>query len=241
MLIIPVATVGLLGLLVHLIQVTDCYNMLYRLQLLVQHPRLIAAGALLLLLIVLAIGKWLAPLRRPAQPPINHKPSHLAVALWLFLLISGSAIWLGRDELGHLPFLPSWLAVYFSMTNLKGLGLLVSRFALLASLAGWGAWLLWRGVHTDLRLGLAMALLPGLLLTGWMNNYMMESRRMLLYPAPMMALCLRPSSRCMAGCWRNIHRLARRWSIFLGFRRWNSIVTIMPQAIPKPSVRGRNS
>ena len=189
-LIIPVATVGLLGLLVHLIQVTDCYNMLYRLQLLVQHPRLIAAGALLLLLTVLAIGKWLAPLRRPARPLINHKSSRLAIALWLLLLISSSAIWLGRDELGHLPFLPHWLAVYFSMTNLKGLGLLVSRFTLLAALAGWGAWLLWRGAHADLRLGLAMALLPGLLLTGWMNNYMMESRRMLLYPSPIMALCL---------------------------------------------------
>jgi hypothetical protein len=186
-LIIPVAAVGLLGFLTQLVQVTDCYHLLPRLQPLLQHPRWLVMGvAVLLGALILLCGRLAVP-AGPATPLAQHKPRRLAWILWLVLVVVSVAIWIGRDERGQLPWLPSG---YFGLTNLRGLALLVSRLALLVALVGWAAWLFRRGAHADLRLGLAAALLPGLLLTGWMNNYMMESRRMLLFPAPVIALCL---------------------------------------------------
>ncbi|MCX7008863.1 MAG: hypothetical protein NTY53_16730 [Kiritimatiellaeota bacterium] len=183
---LPVATLGALGFVVQLVDVTDCYNLLDRIPALLRHPATIIGVATTLTLLLLALNR-----RRVLPVPLSERAArNWAIVLWVLLLLAGAATWLGRDELGHLPFLPSWLVAYFSLTNMKGLGVLVSRFALLAALAGWGAWLLRRGPHADLRLCLAAALLPGLLLTGWMNNYMFESRRMLLFPAPLMALCL---------------------------------------------------
>lgn len=183
---LPVATLGALGFVAHLVWVTDCYFLLDRIPALVRHPATIIGAAAVLALLLFMVS------RNRGQPtPLSEGAvRNWAIALWVLLLIAGAATWLTRDELGHLPFLPRRLAIYVSLTNLKGLGVLVSRFALLASLAGWGAWLLRRGPHADLRLCLAAALLPGLLLTGWMNNYMFESRRMLLFPAPIMALAL---------------------------------------------------
>ncbi|TAN39085.1 MAG: hypothetical protein EPN23_00470 [Verrucomicrobia bacterium] len=190
MLIVPILAVGLLGFLVHVEQVTDCYGLLSSLKPLMQHPTLIAVMATLLLLALLVQCRRLVPAAGPALPLADREPNCFAAALWLALLAAGLAIWVGRDAQGHLPWLPHYLVNYFSLTNLRGLALLVSRTVLLVALAGWAAWLFRRGAHADLRLGLAAALLPGLLLTGWMNNYMMESRRMLLYPAPIIALCL---------------------------------------------------
>lgn len=190
MLIIPVAVGGLFGFLTQLVEVTDCYGLLPRIQPLLQHPRWIIAGAAVLWLALLALCGRLAPPAGPAKPMADRKPNRVAWVLWLALLVAGVAIWLGRDEKGQLPWLPAYMVNYFSLTNLRGLALLVSRLVLVVALAGWAAWLFRRGAHADLRLGLAVALLPGLLLTGWMNNYMMESRRMLLFPAPVMALAL---------------------------------------------------
>ncbi len=185
-LVLPVATVAALGFLAYLAGVTDCYFLLDRIPAGLRHPATVLGVAAALALVLLGLSR-----RRAAPVPLGERAARgWAVALWLFLLLAGAATWLGRDELGHLPFLPRGLAIYFSLTNLQGLGVLVSRFALLAALAGWGAWLLRRGPQADLRLCFAAALLPGLLLTGWMNNYMMESRRMLLFPAPIMALAL---------------------------------------------------
>ena len=182
----PIATCGALVFLAYLHQATDCYQLLGKIPPLVRHPATILGAAVLVTLLLLALNR-----KRERPAPLTERAARgWAVALWLFLLLAGAATWLGRDDLGHLPLLPRWLAIYFSLTNLQGLGVLVSRVALLAALAGWGAWLLRRDAHAGLRLGLAAALLPGLLLTGWMNNYMMESRRMLLFPAPVMALAL---------------------------------------------------
>lgn len=186
-LIIPVAAVGLLGFITQLMQVTDCYALLPRLQPLLQHPRWVAVGAAVLMGALILLCGRLAPPAGPAKPLVNRKPDRVAWVLWIVLVVVGVALWIGRDEQGHLLWLPNY---YFSLTNLRGLALLVSRVALLVVLAGWAAWLFRRGAHADLRLGLAVALLPGLLLTGWMNNYMMESRRMLLFPAPIIALTL---------------------------------------------------
>jgi hypothetical protein len=185
-LVVPIATLGALGFLAQLTKVTDCYHLLYHLPAQLRHPATILGLAAALTLLLLGLN-W----KRALPAPLSDRAvRNWALGLWALLLLAGAATWLGRDAQGHLPLLPLWMASYFSLTNLQGLGVLVSRFALLAALAGWGAWLLRRGPHADLRLCLAAALLPGLLLTGWMNNYMMESRRMLLFPAPIMALAL---------------------------------------------------
>jgi hypothetical protein len=185
-LVMPVATLGALGFVADLVYVTDCYFLLHRLPAVLWHPATIIGAAVVLTLLLLMLNRW-----PTARAPLSERAArNWAITLWVVLLLAGAATWLTRDELGHLPFLPRGLAIYVSLTNLKGLGVLVSRLALLAALAGWGAWLLRRGPQADLRLWYATALLPGLLLTGWMNNYMMESRRMLLFPAPVMALCL---------------------------------------------------
>ncbi len=185
LLVMPLALLGALAFVAQLRYVTDCYFLLDRLPAWLCQPLTIGGAAA-------AVTGALFVLGRRARPvaPTARALRGWALALWVLLLLAGAATWLTRDELGHLPFLPRWLAIYVSLTNLKGLGVLVSRLALLAALAGWGAWLWRRGAHRDVRLWFAAALLPGLLLTGWMNNYMMETRRMLLFPAPFMALCL---------------------------------------------------
>ena len=189
-LIVPAVVAGVLGFLVQVVCVTDCYTLLPRLNPLVEQPTIVAGvGVALLVLLVLLCGRLASP-AGPAQPMAERKPGWFAWGLWLTLVLIGAISWLGHDELGHLLRLHQVVTRYFSLTNFHGLTLLVSRFVALAALVGWGAWLFRPGAHADLRLGLAAALLPGLLLTGWMNNYMMESRRMLLFPSPMLALCL---------------------------------------------------
>ena len=189
-LIIPVLAAGALGFLMQLACVTDCYSVLPNLKLLLKHSYAVATVAVLLLLALVALCGRLASTAGPAQPMTDRKPGWFAWGLWLLLPLAGIAVWWGRDAMGHLPFLPAKTVYWFSLTNLRGLALLVSRFALLATVAGWGVWLFRPGAHADLRVGLAAVLLPGLFLTGWMDNYMMESRRMLLFPVPVMALCL---------------------------------------------------
>lgn len=183
---VPIATLAALGFLAQLTWVTDCYFLLDRIPAVLRHPATLCTAGAALTVLLLLLNR-----RRAAPAPLSDRTAQRwAAVLWVLLLLAGAATWLGRDELGHIPLLPGWLAIYFSLTNLQGLGALISRFALLAALVGWGAWLWRRGPHAGLRLGLAAALLPGLLLTGWMSNYMMESRRMLLFPAPILALAL---------------------------------------------------
>jgi hypothetical protein len=182
---LPIATLGALGFVAQFVHITDCYNLLVRIPPWARHPLTILGAAAAVAAVVFVLGRRAQP-----TPPTGRVARGWALALFVVLLLAGAATWLTRDELGHLPLLPKWCVAYISLTNLKGLGSLVSRFALFAALAGWAAWLWRRGTHADLRLWFAVALLPGLLLTGWMNNYMMESRRMLLFPAPLMALCL---------------------------------------------------
>jgi len=107
------------------------------------------------------------------------------------MLLSGAILWLGRNEADDLsPLLHTVTTEYFSPTNLRGLALVVSRFVLVAALGGAGLWLFRPGAHADVRIGLAIALLPGLLLAGGMTNLMADSHRMMLFPAPILALNL---------------------------------------------------
>ncbi len=186
LLTVPIATLGALGFVAHILYVTDCYYLVQRFPAVLRHPLTILGTAAAVMLLLLVLNR-----KRTLPAPLSDRAArNWALALWVLLLLAGVATWLGRDAHGRLPLLSRASADYFSLTDLQGLGGLVSRFALLAGLAGWGAWLWRRGPHVGLRLGLAAALLPGLLLTGWMNNYMMETRRMLLFPAPILALAL---------------------------------------------------
>ena len=183
---IPLAVGGAVLYVLYLFYVTDCYHILPVL------TRLATPLAGVLACAALAAILWLATqLSRPPRGPVE-RPQY-AIAGFLLALTVGVLLlsWWGRDAQGRLPLLPSgnWTSSLI-LADFRGFGRLVSRAALLAGLAGWGALLFRRGAHADLRLGLCAALLPALLFSGWMNNYMMETRRLLIFHAPMLSLCL---------------------------------------------------
>ena len=185
---IPLACGGAALFVWYLRKVTDCYHLLRFLgPWAAPSPGRVSAVALAAAAL-LGLALWRAGGSRGtvARPRYAVAGVLLALAVGAFLLS-----WWGRGPQGRVPLLPvcAWTRSLI-LADLRGFGQLVSRTALLAGLAGWGALLFRRGTHADLRLGLCAALLPALLLSGWMNNYMMETRRMLIFHAPMLGLCL---------------------------------------------------
>jgi hypothetical protein len=189
-LIVPVMTVGLLAFLTQLVQVSDCYHLLPYLQPLATHPTWVIIAGFVAVLTLAFLCSRLAMPAGPAQPLADRNPRRFALVLWLLLLVLGAYLWLPRGEGSAPPVFPLTSTNYLSPTNLHGLAVWISPLVLLAALAGWGAWLFRAGAHADLRLGLAGALLPGLLLSGWTGDFREEARCWLTYVAPVIALCL---------------------------------------------------
>ncbi len=106
-----------------------------------------------------------------------------------------------RDDLGRVPLLPDAAVRHFILTDVRGLVRLYSLPVMVAALAGWILLAPRRPAGPALFPAWAFlaAMAPGILLTGWMNNYMMETRRMMIVPAPLVSLCL---AACLAAAAR---------------------------------------
>ncbi len=129
-------------------------------------------------------------LHSPSPPPLPRHWPALLLAFGVPLLAIAVAIL--RDDAGHVPLLPAWVNRYFILTDIRGLVRLFSLPAALAALAGWIllAWPSPSSPTQSSRWTFLAAMTPGILMTGWMDNYMMETRRLMIVPAPMMALCM---------------------------------------------------
>lgn len=189
---LPAAFLSAAGFLAQCRFVTDCYHVwsLVGPRLVVIWP--IAVPALLALVTGLAVLSIRAG-RRPARPaPGERLRNTVAVVLAVVPPLLMLAVYLTRNGLGQLPFLGAWTASYLTLTDVRGLVRLTSLPAALAAVGGW-IWLAVRrdrGVQQWPCLAFMAAMLPGVLMTGWMDDYMMETRRLMIVPAPAMALCL---------------------------------------------------
>jgi hypothetical protein len=188
LLAIPAALLSIAAMGIQSYHITDCYGLKPYFQLLPRHAWTLALVAALGtgICIWLSFRNHAAPL--PSAP--RRRWSILLLAFGVPLLAIAIAIL--RDDAGHVPLLPAWVNRYFILTDIRGLVRLFSLPAALAALAGW-ILLAWPSTTTPTpssRWTFLAAITPGILMTGWMDNYMMETRRMMIVPAPMMALCM---------------------------------------------------
>lgn len=190
LLAIPAAIASIAAMGFQSYRITDCYGLKPYFHLLLSHAWIAAplaiAGSVACI--------WLSLRNHANLDPLSITPSRRWPALLLAVGIPllAVAVALLRDDLGHVPLLPAWVNSYFILTDIRGLVRLFSLPAALAALAGWImlAWP-WPGTASPFpRWIFLAAMTPGILLTGWMDNYMMETRRLMIVPAPMMALCL---------------------------------------------------
>jgi len=101
-----------------------------------------------------------------------------------FLLVVLLA-WLYRRADGAIFFLP---AHYISLTDVKGVARLFSRFWFVVMLAGIPVLALRGGEGGNVGRRVCCILFPAALVVGWMNNYMFETRRLLLAWMPLAIL-----------------------------------------------------
>jgi hypothetical protein len=119
-------------------------------------------------------------------------------------VLAGLVTFAARDAKGSLPFLPASAARYLSLTDFKGVLTLVSLPALLVAVAGWLILMFRPARAAAPRLMFGVIVLPGVLCAGWMNNYMFETRRLVMVLVPVLAIAL---GVAVAAC----ARTAPRW------------------------------
>ena len=175
--------------------VTDCYDIGGLIAKIARHALLLSvAGAIAF--VALALASVVAA-RRGARGMAT--PADWLVGLWArwwtraalvaFVLIALVAAHTFRDAEGHIPHLAQ-RAGFPILADFPGLVRMVSLPVAVAGLAGW-LWLMLRSRgRTAFAAAFLLAMLPGVLLTGWMNNYMMETRRLVIFVVPLLALGL---------------------------------------------------
>jgi hypothetical protein len=190
LLAIPLAVLSVTGFVAQTRFITDCYEIWRFIEPVMDWLWLLVpaifTGLALLIVLSLRLRRY-APSDRWSG---GWRLLRLALVVFPPLLIL--AVYALRNNVGQVPFLTRWTANYLTLTDVRGILSLTSPLAAISALAGW-IWLAWRRDTVEIqrqRLVFMTALLPGILLTGWMDDYMMETRRLILVPMPMMAMCL---------------------------------------------------
>ncbi len=201
LLAVPAGLAALAGFLAQAARVTDCYGIWPHAVAAARHAWLIGG----VVTAGVAVATWLAWRNRDRGAGGGANGSDVAaasggVAVWVRWLVTFGPpalillAFLFRRGDGKLPGLSGASAAFFTLTDWRGLVRLTSPAAAVAGLAGW-LWLAWprpgqpRGLVAR-RLGFLAAMAPGLLLTGWMSDYLMETRRLLIVPVPVLTVCL---------------------------------------------------
>lgn len=209
---LPIGLVGLLGFMYCTTEVTDPYLLGKYLTWFRPYPvQLITAiVAGLFLAYGLYIGRSLMPeSAAPAEtiaPRTFHLPLWLRIGLMLLVLGSVVLIYFFRPASGHLAFLPQ-KGAFLTLTDFKGVVSLVSRSQAIAALLGLAILIMRQDFATTARLLLLVTLLPGLFFAGCMSNYMMETRRLMLFVVPLISLsigALLLSLGAHSGRWRPV-------------------------------------
>lgn len=189
-------------------RMTDCYGTRRWFDFVFAHPWMFGGTAV-------AAGTVFAAIvwhnrDRPAggNTPASHGLTVPAILTAVVVPLLVLAIALLRDDLGRVPLLPGSAVRHFILTDIQGLVRLYSLPLMAVALAGWVLVALRSPAHPGPFppwLFLA-AMTPGILMTGWMNNYMMETRRMMIVPAPMITLCIATVLAAVAGRIQGFHR-----------------------------------
>ncbi len=202
--------------------VTDCYRIWRFVVAAGSHPALLSGAAAAALAISAAVAGWTWRMRRSVTPP---RP---AANWWWALCCAGGlglilASYAARLNTGQLPFFSAYSSAYFCLADLRGLIRLIAWPAALAGLAGWILLWLHRDPARTSRTLVLAAFLPALLMTGWMYDYMMETRRLMLGAVPLLALCLAGAvawAGSAGGAWRRTIAVAAGIAV-LACGLWN--------------------
>lgn len=207
---LPVSLLALLGFAYITKHITDPYLIgKYFLENLAIHAWVIAA---ILTTLLLVFGPIPGSLPKPesANPdlPARRLDIPLAMRIVMMLLVAGGilVLFLFRPDGGTLKFLPP-KGGFLILTDFKGIMRLISRTQAIAALIGLAILFLRRDTASPSRGLLLVALLPGLFFVGDISNYMMETRRLMLFVVPLIAistgsLILTLAQR--AGKWRSL-------------------------------------
>ncbi len=181
-------------------RITDYYGLGHMLRLVLGNPwGWLAAAAVPAGLLV--IGR---AVRRRFAP--GNRDRWRRAAAWL-LGAAGVIIpvyyYFRRDGQGSLPFLGRPVEHFLYLTDFEALVNMLSLPAAGAALAGWLVWCLWPpgapGRSSNARLALAALSLPGILLAGRLNDFMM-TRYLMVVVVPMLALVLAALAAAGGAC-----------------------------------------
>jgi hypothetical protein len=183
LLALPVTALAAAAFLAQARFITDCYFLWPRVAPLLAHPGALGFAAVVGGAVPVCLARRGIPI-----PPALHR--FLVFLLALAPLALCLILYFARPANGQVPFLSFLPASLFTLTDIRGLVRLISPVAAAVALLGWLVMVgRWDAAAPGRRWVLA-ALLPGLLFTGWMDDYMMETRRLMIVPAPVIALCL---------------------------------------------------
>ena len=192
---LPVGMIGLLGFMCYTRYATDPYLIGKYFEWFGSWPAWLLTGMVVGLF--LACGLYFGLSRKPesASPSGRVVPRAFelpfSARVVLMLLVAGSVLFLFffRPAGGQPAFLPRE-GGFLILTDFRGVVRLVSRLQAMAALLGLAVLILRRDDVAPSRLLLLGALLPGLFFIGGMDNYMMETRRLMLFVVPLMSLSL---------------------------------------------------
>ena len=195
LLVIPMAVLSVAGFVAQSHLITDCYHIWRFVEPILSWGGNLVLAGLAGLGIAITLSLWNR--RRAAaqnHPSRNERRIERGLTLALAIIppLAILAIYAFRNNLGRLPFLSQATASYLTLTDFRGVVRLTSPLAAIAAMSGWLGLALRHNTNEPHRSRLIFmaAMLPGILLTGWMDDYMMETRRILIVTAPLMALCI---------------------------------------------------
>lgn len=226
LLVIPLAVLSVAGFVAQSYWITDCYHVWRFVEPVLARGWALGGVGLAGLGLAITLSVWNRRRAQDHPARTDTKAGHwLSLSVALISPLAILAIYAFRNSLGQLPFLSQATTSYLTLTDFRGVVRLTSPLAAIAAMAGWmGLALRQDAIGPRRSRNLFMlAMLPGLLLTGWMDDYMMETRRILIVPAPLMALSL---AALVAGLAALPGRLARPAAVaacvlLLGSMAWD--------------------
>ncbi|MDO9542832.1 MAG: hypothetical protein Q7J98_10985 [Kiritimatiellia bacterium] len=169
--------------------ITDYYTVKRFLDLIFLRPGIIAAGFILLMAAAFII-KYLRHSRfKPEPSPAAPASSLLSLSFGLVLIAFLMSLFFFRQIYGDFPVLGRPIKHYLYLTDFRVVVNMLSVPVMLLILAGLIAWLTGRAEKRDYRIILALVLLPAVMLTGNIHDFMMTRYLMVAF-IPVSALFL---------------------------------------------------
>ena len=208
---IPVWLIGLLGFMCYTKYITDPYFIGIHFEFFLSYPIWLITAIIAGLL--LARGIHLRLSRKPefATPSGTAVPRTFNLLFLLrivltLLVVGGIVLLFVQPAWGQLDFLPR-KGGFLKLTDFNCIARLVSRLQAITALVGLAVLILRQDNATQSRLLLLVTLLPGLFFAGSMPNYMMDTRRLMLFVVPLISLSISALILLLtarSGRWRSI-------------------------------------